>query len=91
MPCRRPLEGWRADELEEYLNNGYTHPRVRILLMRLRNGDFGSWAATIHDALVAVWGLGRRMTAMSPGTARATPATRATPGAGQSPGTRATR
>ncbi|WP_307388957.1 hypothetical protein [Olsenella profusa] len=58
MPCRRP---WRADELEEYLNSGYTHPRVRVLLMLLRNGDFGSWAATIHDALAAVWGLGRRM------------------------------
>lgn len=64
VTLREPYMGdrlWRADELEEYLNNGYTHPRVRVLLMLLRNGDFDSWAATIHDALAAVWGLDRRM------------------------------
>ena len=64
VTLREPYMGdrvWRADELEEYLDNGYTHPRVAVLLMVSRGGGTDSWAATIHDALAAVWGLGRRM------------------------------
>ena len=61
---REPYMGdrlWRADELEAYLANGYTHPGVEVTLMLPRDGDFDSWAATIHAALAAVWGLGRRL------------------------------
>lgn len=61
---REPYMGdrlWRADELEAYLANGYTHPGVEVTLMLPRDGGLDSWAATIRDALAAVWGLGRRM------------------------------
>ena len=52
---------WGDDELEEYLDNGYTHPRVAVLLMVSRDGTPVPWSEAIHDALAAVWGLGRRM------------------------------
>ena len=52
---------WRPDELDAYVNNGFTHPRVDVTLMMPADGTEGEWAGTIHECLEGVWGLGQRM------------------------------
>lgn len=52
---------WRPDELDAYVNNGFTHPRVDVTLMMPADGTEGEWAGTIHECLEGIWGLGQRM------------------------------
>lgn len=52
---------WRPDELDTYVNNGFTHPRVDVTLMMPADGTEGEWAGTIHECLEGIWGLGQRM------------------------------
>lgn len=52
---------WRPDELDAYVNNGLTRPRVDVTLMMPADGTEGEWAGTIHECLEGVWGLGQRM------------------------------
>lgn len=52
---------WRPDELDAYVNNGLTHPRVDVTLMMPADGTEGEWAGTIHECLEGIWGLDQRM------------------------------
>ena len=52
---------WRPDELDAYVNNGFTHPRVDVTLMMPADGTEGEWAGTIHECLEGIWGLDQRM------------------------------
>ena len=52
---------WRPDELDKYVDNGFTHPRVDVTLMMPADGTREEWARTVHECLEGIWGLGRRM------------------------------
>ncbi|MDY4535187.1 MAG: hypothetical protein SPD98_08080, partial [Tractidigestivibacter sp.] len=52
---------WRPDELEAYVNNGFTHPRVDVTLMMPADGTTDEWAQTVHECLEGIWDLGQRM------------------------------
>ena len=52
---------WRPDELDKYVDNGFTHPRVDVTLMMPADGTREEWARTVHECLEGIWGLGQRM------------------------------
>ncbi len=52
---------WRPDELEAYVSNGFTHPRVDVTLMMPADRTTEEWARTVHECLEGIWNLGQRM------------------------------
>ena len=52
---------WRPDELEAYVDNGLTHPRVDVTLMMPADGTRDEWAPVVRECLEGIWGLGQRM------------------------------
>ena len=52
---------WQPDELEAYLANGFTQPEAMVTLMLPADNTIEEWAHTVHELLVGVWDLGRRM------------------------------
>ncbi|MCI6844799.1 MAG: hypothetical protein MR874_08625, partial [Coriobacteriaceae bacterium] len=52
---------WQPDELEAYVNNGFTHPRVDVTLMMPADGTTDEWARTVRECLEGIWNLGQRM------------------------------
>ena len=52
---------WRPDELEAYVSNGFTHPRVDVTLMMPADRTTEEWARTVRECLEGIWNLGQRM------------------------------
>jgi hypothetical protein len=64
VQLKQPYMGdrdWQPDELEAYMNNGLTHPRLTVTLMMPVAGTADEWAQAVHECLEGTWGLGQRM------------------------------